>query len=146
MDAIATHTLTDTERVALAGAARQLLALHGWVRVVYLYGSAARGGGAHDIDIGIVADPIPTRWDTEILLAAELHEATGIGAVPFDVRIVNHADPVFLGRMLTDAVLLAEATRADRVRFEVRAMSLWLDFKPVWERIRAQVLQGWSHG
>ena len=142
---IGTHELTDDERSALGAAARALLGRYPWVRVVYLYGSAARRErGARDIDIGIVADPIPESWKAEIGLATELADATGIEDVPIDVRILNQADPVFLGKMLGDAELLAEASQADRVRFEVRAMSLWLEFKPVWERMRAQVLAGWA--
>lgn len=142
---IPTHFLTDAERERLADAARSLVAAHPWIRVVYLYGSAARGvPNARDIDVGIVADPVPATWSADIALAGALADATGIHGVPFDVRIVNDGSPVFLYRMLKDSVLLAQASDAERVRFEVRAMSLWLDFRPVWERMRAAVLGGWA--
>jgi hypothetical protein len=33
-----------------------------------------------------------------------------------------------------------------RIAFEAEAMIEWLDFKPTWQHMRAQMLQRWTHG
>jgi predicted nucleotidyltransferase len=121
-----------------------VLVRHGAVRAAYLYGSAARGGLIRDIDIGLVVEPKPSEWGIEAQIAAELADAAELHDASFDVRILNGADPVFLGSVLRDAALIYQADRDAREVFEARAMSLWLDFRPAWERTRREVLRRWA--
>lgn len=121
-----------------------MLSRHVWVKAAYLYGSVARADRpARDIDIGLVGDP-PAHWGAESGIAAELQAATGISAVDFDVRLLGGCDPVFLGALLREGKIIYEADREARIRFETRALSLWLDFRPVWERVRGAVTRRWA--
>jgi predicted nucleotidyltransferase len=145
-DAIRWHRLTAEELRRLKEAAPRVLAGHPWVKAAYLYGSAVGGERpARDLDVGLLADPVPTSFAAEAAIAAALREATGIDAVDFDVRVINQGSPVFLNEVLRAGVLLYEADHAARVAFEVRAMSLWLEFRPVYERLCAAALARWSH-
>lgn len=140
------HAVTTAERERIREAARRVLARHPWVKAAWLYGSAARGDRpSRDIDVGILADPIP-HWREPARIAAELAADTGIADVDFDVREVNAGSPVFLNRLLSEGELLYEADRDARIAFQASAMARWLDFKPLWERARAQVLERWSRG
>jgi len=141
------HVLSADERARLQHAAATILPRYEWVRAAWLHGSAApEGHPGRDLDIGLLARPLPRKWGEEARLAGDLAEATGIHDVPFDVRIVNGASPVFLNNMLRSAVRLYEADRGERILFEARAMALWLDFQPVWEKLRREALERWSHG
>ena len=145
-DAIRWHRLSTAELARLQAAAPRILSRHPWVKAAYLHGSAARGDRpARDIDIGLLADPVPQGFAAEAAIAAALRDETGIRAVDFDVRVINQASPVFLNQVLRDGVLLHEADHAARVAFEVRAMSLWLEFRPIYERLRAAALARWAH-
>jgi predicted nucleotidyltransferase len=146
-DTIRQALVTDADRLRIERAALQVLGSRPWIQAAYLHGSAARGDRpARDIDIGLLCDPIPTDWDAEVRIAGELGAAAPIGSLEYDVRAINRADPVFLGNLLQGGRLLYEADREARIRFEVRALSLWLDYKPVWERLRTRVLEQWSRG
>lgn len=94
--------------------------------------------------MGLLARPLPERWGEQVLVAGDLADATEIRDVPFDVRIVNQADPVFLNNLLRDRLLLYCADERERIEFEVKAMAQWLDFKPVWERARAVAFDRWT--
>jgi hypothetical protein len=100
------------------------------------------------VDIGLLADPAQPGREMGALpaLAGELADAAGLRPEDLDVRLVNGADPVFLGSLLRDGRLLFEADRETRIRFETRALSLWLDFRPAWERVRTAALGRWSGG
>ncbi|MFP3941469.1 MAG: hypothetical protein ACLF0P_14315 [Thermoanaerobaculia bacterium] len=93
-----------------------------------------------------MAQPIPGDLAVVDEMGEELATASGIRAIPFDVRIVNGASPVFLGAMLTHGSLLYESDRAARIDWEAYALSVWLDFKPVWERMRKAALTSWARG
>lgn len=121
----------------LAECAPRVLGRRPWVRAAWLYGSAAScTRPARDVDIGLLAQPVPP-WGEPLRIADELAEATGVRAVPFDVRLLGGADPVFLNDVLRTGRLLYEADRAARLRFERRAIVRWLDFRPVRERLLA---------
>lgn len=135
-DVIKWHSLSQDGRGRLVQAARQVFASRDWVSAAYLFGSAAHGQPARDIDIGLVADSVPSEWAPELALAADLETASGIRDVELDVRVLNGGDPVFLNNVLRDGFLLYEADRERRIMFEAEAMSRWLDFRPVWERMR----------
>lgn len=97
-------------------------------------------------DVALVAKPIPKDLAVVDGVGRELAAASGIHAIPFDVRIVNGASPVLLGEMLNHGRLLYESDRAARIEWEAAALSLWLDFKPVWQRVRKAALTRWARG
>ncbi|MBI4704512.1 MAG: nucleotidyltransferase domain-containing protein [Deltaproteobacteria bacterium] len=145
-DAITWHVLSDADRGRLRDAARRVLGRCDWVQAAYLYGSAARGRPARDIDVGLLAGRLPVEWGAELAVGALLAAESGLGRELFDVRVINWADPVFLNGMLREGGLLYEADREARIRFEALAMAQWLDFRPAWERVRAEVLRRWAGG
>lgn len=140
------HRVTEEERLAIRLAAARVLGPRPWVKAAWLYGSAARGvRPSRDIDIGLLADPLPL-WRAVGEIAPELGREIGLGELEFDVRVVNGASPVFLNNLLREGALLYEADRAARLAFQASAMSQWLDFRPAWERVRDQVLRRWAGG
>lgn len=141
------HRLSEEERLAVRRAAEKVLARQPWVLAAWHHGSSVLGDRpARDIDIAVVAKRIPTDLGTTDALADELAATSGIDAIPFDVRIVNGASPVFLGEMLGHGTRVYESDRAARIDWEATAMSIWLDFAPVWERMRRIALERWAHG
>jgi predicted nucleotidyltransferase len=142
--AIRWHRLSAQERALLQAVVREVLSRHPWARAAYVYGSVARGDRpARDIDIGIWADPIPADRRAEIALGLELSAALSL-PIDVDVRILNRADPVFLNNVLREGRLLHDVDPAARCWFEARAISRWLDFRPVWERMRREMLERWA--
>jgi len=141
------HVLSDEERAALHRAAEEVLPRHPWVLAAWHHGSSAVADRpARDVDLALVARPLPADLAVVDALGRELAAASGIRAIPFDVRIVHGASPVFLGEMLGHGRLLYESDRAARIEWEAAALSLWLDFKPVWERVRKAALTRWARG
>lgn len=145
-DAIRWLHLGDGDVERLHGAIAATLAAFPDVIAAYHYGSSARRQPARDIDIGLVVE-------REVMLTIDVGEiaeriAAGCGRSfdEFDVRVVNEADPVFLGNLMRDGRLCFERDREQRIAFEVMAHKVWLDFKPVWERVRRRVLEAWARG
>lgn len=146
-DDLTWYRLSKGERTAVRRAAQEILAGHRWALAAWHHGSsAAAGEPARDVDIAVVAEPIPTDLAVTDRVAEELAAASSIESIPFDVRIVNGASPVFLGEMLRRGTLIYERERATRIEWEAAAMSLWLDFKPIWERARRAALASWTRG
>lgn len=140
------QVVTDEMRRRFVQAAVTVLSFHRWVIAAYFFGSAARGDRpARDLDLGLLARPIPRAWPGELSLGGEIARLANLG-IEVDVRLLNNASPVFLNRVLGEGRLIYETDRRARLAFEARSMSLWLDFRPAWERVRREVLQRWSHG
>lgn len=103
----------------------------------YLFGSTARGTarGRSDVDVAVLIDqdPPPTLEGSGMRLGAELEGQLGL---PVDVVLLNRAPVDLIHRVLRDGVLVYEADRAARVRFEVRARSEYFDLKPHLDRYR----------
>ncbi|MCB9877317.1 MAG: nucleotidyltransferase domain-containing protein [Planctomycetes bacterium] len=146
VDTIRWLNLSDGDIRQVHAAAAKVLRGSPEVVAAYHYGSSARRQPARDIDLALVverdrAHALDTGPITEAI-AAEC----GRPVDDFDVRIVNDADPVFLGNLLRDGQRCYEGDRDARVAFEVRAMNAWRDFRPAWERMRRRVLELWSRG
>jgi predicted nucleotidyltransferase len=144
-DAISWLHLTSTDLERLRRRVCLALATRGWAEAAWLFGSAARGARARDLDLGLLVERIPTTLELEDL-RAEIAADLGWAAEKLDLRVVNRADPVFLGNFLRDGKLLYERDPEARIRFEVWATKQWCDYRPVWERMRSRVLESWSHG
>lgn len=141
------HELSEDERAALPVAAAECLGRCPWAVAAWWFGSSLVGERpARDVDVALLAAPIPENLTATHRIATDLAAASGIAVIPFDVRLVNAADPVFLGRFLTHRRLIYESNRRARIEWEAAAMSRWLDYRPVWERLRRTALERWAHG
>jgi predicted nucleotidyltransferase len=146
LDAIRWLRLTDDEVGRLHTDVAEVLVATPEVSAAYHYGSSARGQPARDIDIGIVVDREAMRTVDVGDIGARLAAASGRRSDVFDVRVINEADPVFLGNVMREGKRCYERDLESRVAFEVQAMNSWLDFQPVWDRLRNRVLGAWSRG
>ena len=146
VDAIRWLHLTDDEIGRVRAAVAEVLARQPQVVAAYHYGSSVRRQAARDIDIGLVAERAAMRSIDVDAIAAAIAGKCGRLVDDFDVRIVNDADSVFLGNLMREGVRCYERDLESRVAFEVQAMNSWLDFQPVWERMRKRVLEVWSRG
>lgn len=135
---------TDLQR--LKQGAEHVFGARSDVTAVYLYGSAARGESARDLDVAVLfrSEPPPPRELEE--LAAELQRAGAPHGPEIDLRCLNGTAPRFRANVLRDARVLVDRDRAVRIAAEARALSEWLDFKPVWERMRARMLERLGDG
>ena len=104
----------------------------------------ARGGPARDVDVGLVVERAPRDWSAESEIVAEIASLVSLRPSDIDVRVLEGGDPVFLNNVLREGALVFERDHEARVRFEVGAMARWLDYQPVWERVRAAALERWS--
>jgi predicted nucleotidyltransferase len=139
------HRLTAEERARLRDACARVLPRAPWVIAAYLYGSAGRGERpARDLDIALLTSGPPPAWDDELRLADELADESGIHEIPFDVRLLAGADPVFQNEVLRVGARLYDRDPGARAAFEAQAMARWLDFKPVWERMCAAARARWA--
>jgi predicted nucleotidyltransferase len=111
----------------------------------YLFGSAARGEPAGDLDVAVLfRTPPPSReLDT---LSARLQTEGAPEGPEVDLRLLAGTSPRFRANVLTEGQLLCEADADERIAFEARSMSEWLDFKPTWLRMRQRMLDRWTHG
>lgn len=146
VDAIRWLRLSDEDIGRLHVAAHESLRSAPGVIAAYHYGSSARRGPARDIDIALVVDREAAGTIDTDRIADRIAAACGRSVDELDVRVVNDADPVFLGNLLRDGQRCYQREVAARVEFEVRAMNAWLDFRPAWERLRRRVLEAWSRG
>lgn len=133
-------------RERLREAVAEVCASRAWVKAAWWYGSTAVGGTGRDVDIGLLADPVPSRRVEEQVVSDAIAARLGVDPALLDVRLLNGGDPPFLASVLSTGLRVYEADRRARVEFEVRAMSTWLDFRPAWERMRREALDRWSRG
>jgi len=129
----------------LAEIARRVGAAEPDVLAVYLYGSAARREPAADIDVAVLLERNADLTTLERLAAALQQEGAPAGP-ELDVRALRGTGPRFRTNVLREGRLLFERRTDARIEFEAVSMSEWLDFKPTWERMRAQMLERWAHG
>lgn len=145
-DAIRWLRLTDEDNARLRAAIASVMTAYPQVVAAYHYGSSARGESARDIDVAVVVDRAALRTIDVERIAQRMATECGRRLEDFDVRVVNEADPVFLGNLMREGKRCYERDLDARVAFEVQAMSTWLDFQPVWDRLRSRVLEVWSRG
>lgn len=137
--------LDPGELARLHAAAVAVLGSQDDVVAAYLYGSAARGEAAADLDIAVLFRDAPVSGRLE-QLAGELQRQGAPDGPEIDLRPLNGTAPRFRITVVREGRLLVERDRAARLEHEARAMSVWLDFRPTWERMRQRMLARWAHG
>jgi predicted nucleotidyltransferase len=137
--------MAEEDRQRLVEAAAHVLSREPDVVAAYLYGSAARGEPAHDLDVAVSFEG---RVDPRRLepLAARLQAEAAPHGPEIDLRPLNDAAPRFQVAVLRDGVLLFERDRRRRLEQEARAMSRWADFRPRWELMRRRMRARWARG
>lgn len=104
---------------------------------VYLFGSVARGVAREesDVDLGLLFAETPepgpggARSGVEEELEARLRR-------PVQAVTLNTAPPDLVHRVLRDGLLVHEADRSARIRFEVAARNAYFDLQPILRRYR----------
>jgi predicted nucleotidyltransferase len=138
-------TIQDQDRDRLREAAATVFARHPEVVAAWLHGSAAGGDRAGDLDLALLLKPSAAPFPLLHILATELREE-GVARPELDLRPLHGTSPRFRATVLRNGLLLYDGDPAGRVAFEARAMSEWLDFKPVWERMRGHMRERWMNG
>ncbi len=106
------------------------------VGALYLFGSAAQGTltSLSDIDIAVLLpDDIPAAeyFDRRLQMTLDLMQLLNTDKI--DLVILNHAPPLLKYQVITTGKLLYSCNVSARRRFELRAITEYLDFKPVLE-------------
>jgi uncharacterized protein len=130
----------------LANAVERALSSRPDVVAAYLYGSTARGEPAADLDIALLFGGEGPDAEELDALVAQLQAEGAPDGPELDVRRLAGTSPRFRANVLGEGRLLYEGDRDARLRFEARAYSEWLDFKPVWEGMRRRMRDRWAHG
>lgn len=139
------RSVTPEAVVRLRSAAERICTKYPLITAVYLYGSAARGEPAADLDVAVLCDAACGRQTLDSL-AAQLQEQGAPAGPELDVRPLFGSSPRYRMNVLRDGRLLYERDRKRRLEFEARSMSEWLDFKPRWDRMRQRMFERWSRG
>ena len=110
----------------------------------YLYGSYATGP-VHpfsDVDIGIyVHDEVPERYlELELTISLEIDTRIA-GNAQSDVRVINSLPLSFLGKILSDGVLVYSIDEVSRVKFETSVRIAYFDFLPVLKMYQKEYLK-----
>ena len=146
MNAPAKRILDPAAIQQLAEAAKSVLASRPEVAAAYLYGSAARGEPAADLDIAVLPRGAGLNANQLESIAALLQAEGAPQGPAIDVRPLAGTSPRFRANVLREGRLLFEADRNARLEFEARALSEWADFKPIWERMRRRMRERWVNG
>jgi predicted nucleotidyltransferase len=129
----------------LRASAQRVFAPHPAIVAAYLYGSGARGEPLADLDVAVLTERGAGAAGLELLAAAL--QADGAPHGPdIDLRALRGTGPRFRANVVREGQLIFERSRATRIAFEAEAMIEWLDFKPTWQHMRAQMLERWQHG
>jgi uncharacterized protein len=99
-----------------------------------LIGSQARGeaGPLSDVDVAVWHEPAldwKQSWDLQLSLIGAACDALKTNEV--DLVMLNEAPPLFQHRAIRDAVRLVERDRAQRIRFETKAVLDYFDTAPL---------------
>jgi predicted nucleotidyltransferase len=112
------------------------------VVAAYLFGSVARGRThpASDVDVAVLLDPeLPAMEQVE----RQLDLMAALDAMAdrqVQITLLNRAPPVLIYQVLRDGVLLCERHPHERIAFEVHAIRIYLDLKPMLESLSERLL------
>lgn len=119
---------------------RQVLALHGFVRLAMLFGSSAQGRATSesDLDLAVLTDA-PLSSDRKMALIGSLASAIGRPVDLIDLRVAG--EPL-LGQILKHGVRLF-GSNTDYAELLKRHLFEEADFMPYRRRILAERRQAW---
>ena len=103
------------------------------VVVAYLFGSVARGqaDAASDVDIAILLDHrIGSRRFGKLQLRYMMQLGDLCQGEP-DIVILNHAPPLLQDQVIRYGRAVYERSHRERIAYEVKALSLYFDVKPM---------------
>ncbi|MBE9513425.1 MAG: nucleotidyltransferase domain-containing protein [Chloroflexi bacterium] len=105
----------------------------GDVIAAYLFGSVARDQASHlsDVDIAVLLDPdlgLEESVERQLQLMVALDD---FADREVQVTVLNRASSLLAYQVVRDGILLYERNRLDRIAFEVRAMKIYFDVKPL---------------
>lgn len=104
---------------------------------VYLYGSRARGTerAGSDVDLGLLfaEEPREVIGGPRFQVEERVEKALRL---PVQTVTLNTAPPDLVHRVLRDGVLVLEADRSARIRFEIAARNQYFDLLPILEEYR----------
>jgi len=112
------------------------------VVAAYLFGSVARGQ-AHptsDVDVAVLLDPglsAMEQVERQLDLMAALDSTVDR---PIQITLLNRASPTLIYQVLRDGILLYEQDSQERIAFEVRAIRIYLDSKPMLDFLSERLL------
>jgi predicted nucleotidyltransferase len=112
------------------------------VVAAYLFGSVARGQArpASDVDVAVLLDLERSPLE-QVERQLDLTEALGATANrPVQITMLNRAPPILIYQVLRDGLLLYERDTQERIAFEVRAIRIYLDLKPMLEFLSERLL------
>jgi len=101
---------------------------------LYLFGSSARGRKTKesDIDIAVLIDESGVKKTDLERFRKEYYEASpGFCLGPVDIVILNTAPPFLKYQVLKSGRILFDRERKLRVRFKEKAITEYLDYKPI---------------
>jgi len=131
---------------ALIGELRKAAAVHFsgcGILAAYAYGSRVAGTPRPDSDLDVGYYPLPGSpglpLRTEMLLAAKLTEALGVGV---DLRNLAAAPLELRGGVLEDGVRVFSSNEEQRVDLESGLLSRYHDYKEVFRRLHEEHLAG----
>jgi predicted nucleotidyltransferase len=108
-------------------------ARQGDVVAAYLFGSVARGQASplSDVDIAVLLDPelgmeAAVERQLQLMLALDDYADREV-----QVTVLNHVPPLLAYQVVREGLLLHERSRLERIAFEVRAMKVYFDVKPM---------------
>jgi len=104
------------------------------VSASYIFGSAGKGKttGESDIDIAVLIDESKLKKKNFELLKRKYYAASPAFSMrPVDIVILNTAPPFLKYQILKTGRILFDRSRKLRVRFTERAITEYLDYKPI---------------
>ena len=106
-------------------AIRPVLGERADVRLVYVFGSVARGEACRssDLDVGVVFSPVPAPAALD-QLATDLDAAAGRRV---DLVLLNEASPLLTHEVIRAGRVIVCRDEDERVQFETRATARYLD-------------------
>ncbi len=103
------------------------------VAVLYIFGSLRKGRatGESDIDIAVLIDEARQNENFELLKKHYYAASAGFSLRPVDIVILNSAPAFLKYHILKTGKILFEKQRRLRLRFTEKAITEYLDYKPV---------------
>lgn len=124
------------ERAALIRRLAEAMLGLGGVRVVWVFGSFARGELFRDIDIAVLLED-PGQWRTLAKVEARAERALEGRPHTLDVVPINDATPSFQRQVCTEGVVLFESVAGEALDATVSAISRDIDYRE-WLRVHDQ--------